>query len=186
MSQSKWSRKVLKLKPHHLWRTKPGYKIFVADRGAVRLDFPESWVVVPGDDSIKFHDQAPPADDCTLQLSILRLPPADWSGLPLARLVREIVDHDSRAILSRGEVVEVRRRDLELAWAEVRFTDPNEHREAHSRACLARKDNIQPLLTFDYWADDAPRLTPVWDEVLRSLRLGLNIEDPSFGEARHG
>jgi hypothetical protein len=186
MAKSKWSKRTLKLQAHHQWRTKPGYKIFVADRGAVRLDFPESWVVVPGDDSIKFHDKTPPDDDCTLQLSVMRLPPADWSGLPLSRLVREIIDHDTRAVFHRGEIVDVRRRDLELSWAEVRFIDPNERREAHSRTCLARQANIQPLITFDYWADDAPRLAPVWDEVLRSLRLGLNIEDPSFGETRRG
>jgi hypothetical protein len=186
--RAKWTKHVLKLKAHHQWRARPGYKIFVADRGAVRFDFPEGWVVLPGEDSIKFHDKAPPDDDCTLQLSVMRLPPeVDWSGLPLGFLLRESTAKDGRDVFARGEVVEERRHGIELAWLEVRFRDPTQGgREAHSRTCLARGANIQPLITFDFWADDAPRLSPVWDEVLRSLRLNVPIDDPTFGEARRG
>jgi hypothetical protein len=61
-----------------------GCNVFVADRGAVKFDFPREWVIAPGDDSINLHDKAPPDDDCVLAVSYLRLPPIDWSGLPLA------------------------------------------------------------------------------------------------------
>ena len=186
--KAKWTKHVLKLKAHHQWRARAGYKIFVADRGAVRFDFPESWVVIPGEDSIKFHDKTPPDDDCTLQLSVMRLPPqVDWSGLPLSFLVSEATTGDRRDIFERGEVHTEQRHGRELAWVEVRFRDPTQGgREAHSRTCLARSGNVQPLITFDFWADDAERLAPVWDAVLDSLRVNVPIDDPTFGEARRG
>src|SRR2546421_12305260 len=95
-SQRRWTRKVLKLKEGHGWTSAPGCKIFVADRGAVRFDFPQEWVVIPTPEgSIKFHDRRPPNDDCTLQLTVMYLPDdVDWSGLPLSQLVREIVNND--------------------------------------------------------------------------------------------
>jgi len=40
------------------------------------------------------------------------------------------------------------------------------------------------LITFDYWVDDAERLTPVWDTAMESLVLGLFINDPRTGFAR--
>ncbi len=180
-----WESHRLKLNDDHNWKARPGFNIFVADRGAVKFEYPESWVVIPGEDSIKFHDRQPPDDDCTLQLSVFHLPPeVDWSGLSLALLVGELVKKDTRDVLDRGEVVEVRRPNLDLAWAEVRFLDPNEKREAFSRTCLARAGTIQPLLTFDYWAADADRCVPAWDEILDSLRLGIVVTDPTRGDMR--
>jgi len=42
---------------------------------------------------------------------------------------------------------------------------------------------VQCLITFEFWADQAEQMTPVWDEVMRSLTLGLYIRDPSTGLA---
>jgi hypothetical protein len=188
MAKQKWDKRTLKLPEKHGWHARPGTKIFVADRGAVRLDFPDTWVVIPDPDSIKFHDKTPPDDDCTLALSVMRLPPdVDWSGLRLGTLVGHLIEKDSREITSRGEVVEITRLQLELAWAEVRFTDPTqENRPARSRICLARNANVQPLITFDFWEDDAARFTPVWDDILRSLRVGEPILDPRLGQPNRG
>lgn len=177
----KWNKQVLKLKENHGWKAKPGYKIFVADRGAVRFDIPQDWVMTPESDSIKFHDRTPPDDDCLLQVSMIRLPPGiDWSTLPLPYLLQEaVIKDDPRGIISQGEIVQVQRPDLEMAWVETRFIDPVEKREACSRSCLARGSNIQPLITMDFWLDDTEKFTPVWDEVLRTLVLGDYIEDPT-------
>lgn len=177
-----WQKQVLKLRDDHTWQAKEGYRIFVADKGAVRFNFPEEWIVKPDSDSIKFHDREPPDDDCVLACSYMRLPPIDWSGLPLAQLVREIVDADEREVISKGEINDEERGALQLSWAEIKFIDPNEKREAYSRVCLAREANIQSLITFDFWANDAARLDAVWTEVLGSLELNLNIEDPTRGE----
>ena len=178
-----WSKEVRRLKKNHGWKAKPGYKIFVADRGAVRFDFPGTWIMVPGTDSVKFHDRPPPRDDCLLQVSVMHLNPRiDWSGLPLPQLLEQVIRDDSRGAMSRGEIIHVQRPDLELAWTESRFIDPAERREACSRACLARGSNVQPLITMDFWPEHADRFGPVWDEVLRSLQLGQYVKDPTRRE----
>jgi hypothetical protein len=175
----RWSREVYRLREGHNWKAKPGYKIFVADRGAVRFDFPEDWVVVPGDDSIKLLDRPEPDDACALQVSVMHLRrDVDWSGLSLAALLAQVTAKSEQVILSRGEVREMRRGDLEIAWTETRFIDPGERREACTRYCLARRAAIQPLITLAFWPEDAGRLGPVWAEVLRSLRVGEVLVDP--------
>lgn len=173
-----WRQDVFKLPRRHRWKAKPGHKIFVADRGAVRFEYPAEWVVIPGADSIKFHDREPPHDDCLLQFSLMRLPPGvDWTDLPLTRLVEEIVSKDPREIIVQNDIVTIERPDLELAWIEVRFVDPNERREACSRSCLGRGSDLQPFLTMDFWLEDLGRFGPVWDDVLQSIQLGLYIPD---------
>jgi hypothetical protein len=160
------------------WTCKPGYKIFVADRGAVRFAFPEHWLVIPAEDSIKFHDRRPPDDDCVLAVSVMRLPPVQggWEKLPLEQLVRAIPDGDSREVTAVGDVVTAGRPGLEIAWLEVKFIDPNEKRPALSRACLARANNVQPLITMDFWESDLEKFGPVWDEVLRTLHVGESLK----------
>ena len=117
---SKWTQTGLKLKPDHGWRAKPGHKIFVADRGAVRFDIPESWVLEPGDDSIRFNDKKPPDDDCLLQVSVMYLSAdIDWTGFPLRRCLDEALKIDSRGLRLPGSVIEVRRSGVELAWREA-------------------------------------------------------------------
>src|SRR6266496_1579784 len=83
-----WDKEELELNKSHGWRARPGQKIFVADRGALRIEFPEDWVVIPDDDSIKFYDKQPPDDDCCLAVSYMRLPPVDLSGLPVSEMLR--------------------------------------------------------------------------------------------------
>ena len=180
----KWDKQSFNLPPQHGWKAKPGYKIFVADAGAVRFDFPESWVVVPGKDSIGLHDRKPPDDDCVLKVSVMRLPPikGGWGQLPLERLVREVVRDDSRGATGGEEITALRRGDLEIAWTETHFIDPVEKRPALSRCCLARARNIQPLITMDFWETDHDKFAPVWDEVLRSLQVGVAYGDPRRGD----
>lgn len=173
MRGPRWQREQYRLPKNHGWKAKPGYVIFVADAGAVRFDIPEKWIVEPGADSIKFHDRKPPDDDCLLQFSLMRLnPDIDWTGLPLEQTLLGLFDDDSRGLERIGDVVELRRNDLEVVWFEGRFVDENEGREALTRACLARRGTIMPFITMDFWPEDAPRFTPVWDEVVRTLRLG--------------
>ncbi len=176
-----WNKEVLKLKNNHSWKAKPGYRIFIADKGAVRFDFPDNWVVIPDEDSIKFHDADPPDDNCRLAVSYVQLAPIDWSGLPLSQLVQTVVEGDERGITHQSEMHETKRSDLELAWTEISFIDPVEKRDARSRICLGRGSNIQPLITMDFWAEDAEKFAPVWNEVLRSLQLGMYVEDPTRG-----
>ncbi len=179
----KWIREVLELKPDHRWRASPGCKVFVADRGAVRFEVPGDWYFEPATKSFRFCDRKPPDDNCRLEVSYNRLPPADWSLFPLAKLLKDVVERDKRDILERGEIVTVKRQTARIVWTEFKFMDSNEHREAYSRICIGLGSGIQCLITFDYWVEDAPRLIPVWDNVMRSLTLGLYIRDPSTGVA---
>src|SRR5436853_7009710 len=142
------SKKTLRLKPSHRWQARPGHKIFVLDKGAVRFDIPESWVIALDPDSTKIYDKQPPDDDCVLGVSYLRLPPIDWSGLPLRNLLDEGTKGVEREVLALHKPVELRRGDLEIVWREMHFTDPKEHREAISLICLGRRKLIQCLITF--------------------------------------
>ena len=178
---TEWHKNTLELAKNHAWRSRPGCRIFVADQGAVRFDFPQDWVVIPGSDSIKLHDKEPPDDDCVLAVSYLRLPPIDWSGIRVSSLVEVANRGDTRPIYDWGSIVETRRGDLEIAWREMRFVDPVEQREAYSRVCIARQGPIQALITFEFWESDAERGNAVWDTVLESLELDEHIADPTRG-----
>ena len=137
----------LKLRRNHGWRARAGCKIFVADGGAVRFDYPQDWCVIPDEDSVKLCDREPPDDNSRLAVSYLRLPPVDWSGLPVSALLEAGMREDEKRVDTWGPVTEVRRGDLDLAWREVGFLDPGEKREARSRMCIARR---QAVSVFDH------------------------------------
>ena len=180
----KWLKQTFKIPENLLagqeFAVKPGFNVFIADRGAVGFYYPKDWIVLPTKDSIGLHDREPPDDDCALRVSVMRLPPVKggWSQLPLSRLIRETVKMDRRNVTQVGQIVEERRPELDLAWAEMRFIDPNEQRPARSRCCLARANLVQPLITMDMWEADLDRFGPVWDEVLRSLKVGIELPGP--------
>jgi hypothetical protein len=71
-----------------------------------------------------------------------------------------------------------------LAWVENIFTDPNESKPARSRIAIARGTNGHALVTLDFWEADAGRVVPAWDEVMHSIDLELNVQDPTIGEQR--
>lgn len=185
---AKWDKRTIKLSRPHGWHARPGYNVFVADRGAVRFDFPEDWLIVPEENgTIKFHDRQPPDDDCTLAMTVLYLPPGDWSGLSLEMMVDQVIATDKRGVARRGPTRRGERSDLDLAWAEVEFADSTQgDRMARSRTCLARAANVQPLITFDFWESDAAKFGPAWDEILRSLRVAEAILDPTLGQPNRG
>jgi hypothetical protein len=175
----KWHEETYKLPKDLKWPARSGYKTFVADQGAVRFDIPQDWVVEPGDNSIKFLDQPSPDDTCALEMSVFHLQPGpDWSKLPLVELLTNVSAESQFEVLSRREPVYQRRGDLEIVWLETRYVDPEEHREARSRTCMARRGLIQPLFTFAFWPEDARRVLPAWNEMLRSLRLGEYVAFP--------
>lgn len=182
---AKWKKQTLKLKSNHQWKAKPGYRICVIGKGAVRFDFPQEWIMEPDAASVKFYDGAPPNDNCRLEVSYNQIPPIDWSGFPLAQLLENVVADDHRAPVSQGTIINVKRHDLRLVWTEFSFMDPAEKREAYSRVCIGLGANVQCLITLDYWPEDAKRVIPVWDEVLRTLKLGMYISDPTLGDARN-
>lgn len=176
-------KKTLRLKDDHGWEANPGFKIFVADRGAMRFDFPQDWFVDFDKKSVKFLDAEPPNDNCRLEASFNRLPPADWSQLPLKKLLQDVMEHDERNVTSKSEIISIDRDDLKIVWAELGFIDPEENRDAFSRILIGLGGNVQCLVTFDVWADEIEKFAFAWDEMLRSLKLGMIIPDPARGFA---
>jgi hypothetical protein len=190
-----WRGKTFKLPENHGWRASPGHNVFVADQGAVRIEYPEKWVVQPveGDIAIGLYDAKPPDDNVRFAVSIMHLPQrVDWSGLTLETLVRGVFlrerPEDARRNLTwQPEVHTVTQSNkatgsyVETAWAQGDFIDPNEKRPARTRSGLARGGRdyiVQAQITMDYWLVDAERFEPVWDHALATIRLGEIIPNP--------
>lgn len=174
----KWQRQKYRLPASHGWRAKPGYKIFVADRGAVRFNVPQDWHFDLDAKTVTFRDRPPPDDECLLQVTVMYLnPDVDWTGLPLPEIFDQFLRQDSRGPTFPQPAQHVKRSDPELVCHESRQIDPVEKRESVSLACLARADTVLPLITIDFWPEDDAKFRPVWDEVLRSLQLNDRIDD---------
>jgi hypothetical protein len=171
----------LSLLEGHGWRSQPGHKILVLDRGAVRLEYPESWYFEPTDDCAKLHDRQPPDDDFALGVSYHHWPRISAPELSVGKLVRSSLEQDPRSFASIGPIAEETRLDFVLAWGEGRFIDPLQKREACGRLCLARKDEIQALVTFDFWLSDLAQGDAYWRQFLASLQLGQWVTDPTRG-----
>jgi hypothetical protein len=143
--------KKLQLTAGHGWRAQANHKILMLDRGAVRLEYPETWIVELTDDCVKIHDRPPPGDDCVLGVSYHRWPPGAGDKLTVRALVHEALRSDERSLLETDPIEEETRIDIALAWGQGRFIDPRVSREACTRLCIARKAEIQALITFDFW-----------------------------------
>lgn len=178
--------KTLRLADNHTWKAPEGYKIFMADRGAISFNIPESWILAKLEPHIEFHDAEPPDDDARISVSFWRTPPGvDWTGLPLPELLAKSAEGGTVEILSRSGIIRSMRSDLEMVWTEHKFMDPLEKRPAFSRIMLARGWDVHVLITFDFWVDDLKRCEPIWEEVLRSVQLGRVVEDPTKGITLH-
>lgn len=176
---TQWHRYVFPLKENHNWKISPGNKVLMTDQGAVRFEYPQSWIVDPEQDTVKLRDRPEPNDNCLLQVTVMYLAPRrDWSGLELDFLVADSAKIDEREIIARGKICTGRRAHLAYAWQEARAIDPTEKREVISRFCLARSGIIQLVITMDYWPEYAAQFRPVWDNFLATLRLGEYIADP--------
>ena len=179
----KWNKYTLPLPPNHGWQCAPGYTLFIGDRGAVRFEFPQDWLHGPEDDgSIGFHDRKPPADDVSLRVSVLRLPP----GVNLAELNRELPVEKMivMAVKERpdenhhpfdGHVRRVAKPDADVCWVETKRVDPDANRLIRTRTCLARARGVQPIMTFENWADLSEQFDPVWDHLMATLRVAVPV-----------
>ncbi len=169
-----FERTTLKLKDGHTWKCSPGYKICVLAEGALRFDVPREWVYEPSEASVKVYDATPPDDNCRLEVSLLRHSQIDWSGLDLDGLIRNSTGAKADADIRRQQ-----RPGVEIAWTESSSVENG--KEACSRIAIVRGVNAHAVLTLDFWATDADRLAPVWDEIMRSIDLGLKVQDPTVG-----
>ncbi|MBV8084799.1 MAG: hypothetical protein JO247_08285 [Chloroflexi bacterium] len=182
------SRQRLKLKKNNRYFAKPGNKIFIANGGAVRFDYPERWIVEPGDNgSICFHDRKPPTHHAIIQMTpfeFLGQRQVDWSTLPLQQLFVDATrgpTSDPRTMLSSSELKELLRPGMEAVWRDYLMYDREDHKEVVSRQFMARGATVAVLFSCDYYADEAATFEPVWQDVVASLTLGQYIADPTTG-----
>ena len=182
-----FEKRTIELAASHRWKASPGHNILVLDAGAVRLEYPNAWRVIPKSNRIQIHDRPPPDDEGRFQITVFRLPKLagrSWDDLPVDELLRNAVAGDPRnkkqrkAAESRSlvhDVTTVRRPDLEYAWAEHTAPDPENGRPLLGRQVLARARGVQPLITFDYYASRADDYRPVWQHAINTLRLGTPV-----------
>ena len=182
MAKPKYNKYTMSLPASHNWKCSPGHRLFVADRGAVRFEFPEAWMHGPEDDgSIGFHDRKPPDDDVSLKVTVIRLPPgasmADLDReLPLDRMLLASLDRPDRDGACDGVVHRVAKPDAEVIWVEATSRDKEQDRMIRSRMCLSRARGVQPLITMDCWADMTEQFDPVWDHLMATLWVAVPVD----------
>ena len=169
----------LNLKDNHTWKSKPGYSICVLDRGVVRFDYPSNWIVEPDEGAVHLHDRPPSVESCDLGVSIFRMPEDFVRSLSLDETLTETLDSDKK-VYQQSEIHHITRGDLEIAWLEQRYLDAEYKRDARFRVALARGPALC-LISMNYWSNRAAGLERAWDEVLRTLVMGMRIEDPTKG-----
>jgi hypothetical protein len=179
---AKWNKQTMKMAKNHTWSASPGYQILVLDRGAARIDIPEGWVIAPGENCLEVRDKPQPDDRCLIQITVFpQIQGVDFSEMPLVPLFENVLDGGETEVIRRTPIAYERRGDdLEVAWRETRYVDPEEHREACTRNCFARRVGIHVLISFSNWPEDVDEFTPAWEELLRSLRIG-EYRDPKTG-----
>jgi hypothetical protein len=169
----------LKLKANHTWRSKPGYSICVLDRGAVRFDYPSSWKVDMAEGAVYLHDREPSIESCDLGVSIFRVPMESIAELPIEEMLTHSLGSDRNAY-EQSEIRRLQRGDLEVVWLEQRYIEKTQKRDARFRTAIARGPLVA-LITMNYWSSRAAGLERVWEEVLRTLQLGMYVQDPTAG-----
>ena len=177
------SVKTFKLKDNHSWKSKPGYSICVLDRGLVRFDYPSNWILEMTDGAVMLHDREPSIESCDLGVSLFRVPAEAIADVPMDEMLITSLGTERKAY-QQSEIRHVQRGDLELAWLEQRYLDEGQNRDARFRVALAR-GAVVCLISLNYWADRAPGLERVWEEVLRTLTLGMQVSDPTAGPVVH-
>ena len=170
---------VKRLKDKHTWKSKPGYSICVIDRGLVRFDYPSGWIVQPDEGAVHLHDQPPSVESCDLGVSVFHVPAVHLRELSLDDALRDSLGKD-RKPYEQSEIHHISRIDLEISWLEQKYLDKEYKRDARFRVALVRAA-VFCLISMNYWADRAAALEPVWDEVLRTLVIGMLVDDPTAG-----
>lgn len=173
----------LTLKPNHTWRCKPGYKICVLDRGAVRFDFPSHWVIDHSEGSVMLHDRKPSIESCDLGVSIFHIPASMLPPESLDQMLTQSLGSD-RVVRRQSEIRHIKRPDLEIAWLEQEYFETTQKRDARFRVAIGR-GSVHVLITMNYWLSKAPTLERVWDEVMRTLVMGIQVKDPALGPVTH-
>ena len=167
------------------WKARPGYRVLVMDRGAVRFDFPQDWLASLDSKYIRIVDREPPSDRCSLLVSCRWISPG-VAGFPIRELLHEVTidDNPERPIVYRGPITTLYRQPMEAAWRQMCFIDNLQRQDARTRVCLARGGRTLATIVFDFWGKDEARLHDMWTVLLDTLAVGDYIDDPATGLKR--
>ena len=153
----------------------------------MQFEYPRDWVISSGESgSTRFFDKEEADADMRLEVSLIYVPPIDWSGLSLSQLIGDAaVSHDTRGLTEHTPYQEMKRANLEAAWLEASFRDPGEGRKAHTWICMARGPGAYAFITMEFWPEDAARARKVRNNVLDSLKLDANSKDRLTLDGHH-
>ena len=168
-----------KLKNNHTWKSKPGYSICVLDRGLVRFDYPSDWIVETQDGAVFLHDREPSIESCDLGVSLFPIPAEEFADVSMDEMLLNSLGTE-RKPYQQSEIRHVQKGDVEIAWLEQRYIESGQNRDARFRVALARGP-VLCLISMNYWSNRAAGLERVWEEVLRTLVLGMHVTDPTAG-----
>ena len=197
---SRYKKTTVKMPENHGWKCAEGYNIFVANRGDVRFEFPESFINSEKDDAILLHDKPVPHDSCRISLSVWRLPieagMAMMRDVPIRQLVAQTTDPDlheerSREREAEGETVfppRGPRRDHDPGSAATSSgapasgggtTRPPSRGRGGSSAGTSRRVHLTswPLISFEYYEDRADDFAPAFDHLMETLRIAQPGDD---------
>ncbi len=172
-----------KLKDNHTWKSKPGYSICVLDRGLVRFDYPSTWTLEIQEGAVMLHDREPSIESCDLGVSLFPIPAEMIADLSMDEMLLSSL-HKERETYQQSEVRHLQRGDIEIVWLEQRYVDTGQKRDARLRVAIARGP-VVCLISMNYWSNRAAGLERVWDEVLRTLAMGMQVADPTAGPIVH-
>jgi hypothetical protein len=181
------AKQSIRLKKKHGWKARPGHSICAIDRGAIRFDIPQEWHVSINGIQVDVRDRPEPDDNCLLAVSRIQMELDLADQIPITDMVRAAASHDDeREIVARGEVVVIPREDgIEMGYTDLRHFDRKQNREAIWRLVIARGSGVYCMMTFDVWVDETAKYDAVWEEALRSLTLGVYVQDPTVGPVTH-
>jgi hypothetical protein len=174
---------VFQLAPNHVWKAAPGCRILVVDSGGVRCDIPYEWIVYSPRQHVFVLDRFPPDNRCMMAISCKRVPP-EVMAIPLRLILDEWVKGEEREVVQCGEDVRFYRWPMEVSWLELRVATEAFGRERSTRVCVARADQTQALIVFDFDTADEDRVNRVWETLMQTVRVGDYIADPTIGRRR--
>ena len=173
----------LTLKANHTWKCKSGNSLCVIDRGVVRFEYPNKWIVEPGEGAVHLYDRPPSVESCDLGVSIFPVPREAIKEMPLDETLMASLGSE-REPYQQSEIHHIANAEVDVSWLEQRYVDAEYKRDARFRVALARGPALC-LISMNYWSSRAAGLERVWDEVLRTLAFGEQIADPTAGPIIH-
>ena len=169
------------LKDKHNWKSKPGHSICVLDRGAVRFDYPSRWVVKVESGSVMLHDRESSQESCDLGVSLFPISASELEGLSLDEVLKSASANNDGETLEESPIHHVDRPGVKIAWFQRRYIEATQHRHARFRVAFAQGINVHCLITLNYWENRRAGVEVVWNEVLRTLHMDEQIQDPTVG-----